>query len=236
MAVFVLVHGGSHGGWCYQKVARLLQAAGHVVYTPTLTGLADRKHLLTPETDLETHVIDIANLVEFEDLTDVILVGHSYGGMVITGAADRLPDRVGHRVYLDAAYPGNGESMMDCSPPALREVIRQFVCVVDGVEGIVLPDNLHGVTDPAMLEWMRPRLTPHPWKSADQKLALHREAEMRAIPESHIICVGTLGIRDLDALKASSDGRVWISDAGHDVMLIEPEWVVEKLEIIAAKS
>ena len=92
MACFVLVHGGGHGGWCYAKVAALLRAAGHDVYTPTLTGLGERKHLLTVDTDLSTHVTDIVNTLIYEDLRDVLLVGHSYGGMVITGVADRAPN------------------------------------------------------------------------------------------------------------------------------------------------
>src|ERR1700756_204560 len=99
MATFVLVHGGGHGGWCYRKVARLLREAGHEVFTPTLTGLAERSHLVSPSTDLETHIADIVNLLAWEDLQDIILVGHSYGGMVITGVADRAADRIAELVY-----------------------------------------------------------------------------------------------------------------------------------------
>ena len=106
MATYVLVHGGGHGGWCYQRVARLLRAEGHVVYTPTLTGLGERSAPADrAEVDLHRHVEDVAAVLHFEDLRDVILVGHSYGGMVITGAADRAADRVGKLVYLDAATP-----------------------------------------------------------------------------------------------------------------------------------
>ncbi len=95
MATFVLVHGGGHGGWCYQKVARLLRAAGHEVYSPTLTGLGERSHLVSSEVDLDLQITDVVNVLRYEDLRDVILVGHSYGGMVITGVADRAADRVG---------------------------------------------------------------------------------------------------------------------------------------------
>jgi pimeloyl-ACP methyl ester carboxylesterase len=93
MATFVLVHGGGHGGWCYQPVARIMRAQGQDVYTPTMTGLGEREHLLSPAVDLDMHITDIVKLLEFEDLRDVILVGHSYGGMVITGVADRRPTR-----------------------------------------------------------------------------------------------------------------------------------------------
>ena len=91
MATFVLVHGGGHGGWCYQRVGPLLRAAGHDVYTPTLTGLGERAHLLRADIDLDFHIGDIVNVLHFDDLRDVILVGHSYGGMVITAVADRVP-------------------------------------------------------------------------------------------------------------------------------------------------
>ena len=119
MATYVLVHGGGHGGWCYQRVARLLRAQGHEVYTPTLTGLGERAHLLNAEVDLHRHVEDVAAVLHFEDLRDVILVGHSYGGMVITGAADWAADRVGKLVFLDAATPVNGQSLFDVAGPVI---------------------------------------------------------------------------------------------------------------------
>ena len=115
MATYVMVHGGGHGGWCYQRVARLLRSAGHEVYTPTLTGLGERAHLVSSETNLDTHIADIVGVLQFEELTNAIVVGHSYGGMVITGVADRALSRVGHLVFLDAAHPRNGKSLVDSS-------------------------------------------------------------------------------------------------------------------------
>ena len=106
MTTFVLVHGAWHGGWCWREVAGRLQSAGHRVFAPTLTGLADRSHLLTRETGLETHILDIVNLLEWEELDDAVLCGHSYGGMVVTGAADRAAGRLRALVYLDAFVPG----------------------------------------------------------------------------------------------------------------------------------
>ncbi len=157
MATYVLVHGGGHGGWCYQRVARILQAAGHVVYAPTLSGLAERAHLLSPAIDLDTHVTDVVSLLHYEDLRDVILVGHSYGGMVITGAADRAADRIGRIVYLDAANPVNGQSLVDVAGPVI-ESVRPMGEVVDGVELVLLPAPgaaaFYGVTDPDDLAWM----------------------------------------------------------------------------------
>src|SRR5690349_23291709 len=138
MATFVLVHGGGHGGWCYQRVASLLRAAGHDVYTPTLTGLGERSHLVGPHVDLDLHTRDVCELLHFEDLRDVILVGHSYGGMVITGVADRSADRIGRIVYLDAATPVNGQSLVDVAGPII-EAVRPMGEVVDGLELVLLP-------------------------------------------------------------------------------------------------
>ena len=137
MATYVLVHGGGHGGWCYQRVARLLRAEGHDVYTPTLTGLGERAHLFDDRVDLDRHVADVAAVLRVEDLRDVILVGHSYGGMVITGAADREADRVGRLVYLDAATPVHGQSLVDVAGPVINAV-RPMGEVVDGIELVLL--------------------------------------------------------------------------------------------------
>jgi pimeloyl-ACP methyl ester carboxylesterase len=232
MATYVLVHGGGHGGWCYQHVARLLRARGHEVYTPTLTGLGEREHLLSPDIDLDTHITDVVKVMQFEDLHNVILVGHSYGGMVITGIADRATERVGHIVYLDAANPENGQSLVDVAE-LFMDAARAGARVVDGVELVLFPGNdpmgYYGVTDPAQIEWMKTKLTPHPWKCFEQKLVLTNEAAMRAIPETHIVCTETLPTRDVEALKASSEGRVWDIDTGHDLMISEPEAVAELL-------
>ena len=234
MATYGLVHGGGHGGWCYQYVARLLRAKGHEVYTPTLTGLGERSHLLSPAIDLNLHVTDVVKVLEFEDLWNVILVGHSYGGMVITGVADRATDRIGHLVYLDAAWPKNGQSLVDVSGPyilAARAEGRSRV--VDGVELVLFPGddpmNFYGVKDPEQIAWMTPKLTPHPWKCFEQQLVLANESAVRKIPQTHIVCTSTLKTRDVAALQASSDGRLWDVDTGHDLMITEPEKVAELL-------
>src|SRR5688572_12471656 len=111
MATFVLVHGGWDGGWAWRSVAKDLQAAGHEVFTPTLTGSGERVHLASPEIGLDTHIQDIVNVLRFENLSDVLLVGHSYGGMVITGVAEQMPERIDQLIYLDAFAPRDGESL-----------------------------------------------------------------------------------------------------------------------------
>ena len=110
---FVLVHGASGGGWDWRTMDELLTARGHSVYRPTLTGLGERNHLNSPEVNLTTHVTDVVNVIRFENLENVILVGHSYGGMVITGVLDAIPGRIDHAVFLDAAVPEDGQSAQD---------------------------------------------------------------------------------------------------------------------------
>ncbi|WP_019926036.1 alpha/beta fold hydrolase [Nocardia sp. BMG111209] len=238
MATFVLVHGGGHGGWCYQKVARRLRRAGHEVHTPTLSGLAERSHLNLAGIGLETHLQDVASLLHYEDLEEVILVGHSYGGMVITGAADKVSDRVGRLVYLDAANPVNGQSLVDVAGPII-EAARPFGTVADGVELVLLPGPeaplLYGITDPADSAWMAARLTGHPWRCFEDKLDLRNEDALWQIPQYHIVCTTTLATRDPELIDtARAEGRLWDIDTGHDLMISEPDAVTAALLEIAA--
>jgi pimeloyl-ACP methyl ester carboxylesterase len=234
-----LVHGGGHGGWCYQRVARRLRAAGHEVYAPTLTGLGERAHLMSRDIDLDMHIRDITAMLDSEDLRDVILVGHSYGGMVITGVADRAADRIGRLVYLDAATPVNGQSLVDVAGPVI-ETVRPDGRVVDGVELVLLPSpdagTLYGVTDPDDLRWMADRLTGHPWRCFEQALELTNEGALWAIPRFHIVCTSTLATRDAAMLaEARAEGRLWDIDTGHDLMITEPEAVADALLQVGAR-
>ncbi len=233
---FVLVHGGGHGGWCWQPVARRLCAAGHEVHTPTLTGLGERRHLLSSETGLDTHIEDVTQLLFHEDLRSVVLVGHSYGGMVITGVADRSPERIARLVYLDAAITAHGERLVDSSPG-----LAQFddSRVVDGVRLGLWPENaigpLYGLTDPALAAWARPRLAPHPWKTFEDRLRLNDPDTIAALPRAIVNCSSTLHRRPPEMLSRWSDaGYVRELDAGHDLMLTEPDEVARLLGEIAA--
>jgi pimeloyl-ACP methyl ester carboxylesterase len=238
LATYVLVHGGGHGGWCYQKVSRILRAAGHEVHAPSLTGLGERAHLLRPGIDLDLHITDVVNLLHYEDLRDVILVGHSYGGMVVTGVADRAADRIGRLVYLDAANPKDGQSLVDVAGEVIL-AIRPFGRVVDDVELVLFPDpeivKLYGVTDPDDVAWMVERLTPHPWKCFEQPLRLTNEDALWAIPQFHIVCSATVPTRDPEMVaKARAERRFWEIDTGHDLMLTEPQWVADALLEVSA--
>ena len=236
MATFVLVHGGLHGGWCWKRVAERLRAQGHDVYTPTLTGLGERSHLLNPSIDVDTHVADILGVLEWEDLHDVILVSHSYGGLPTTGAAARAPARIAHRIYLDALRPEDGESAEHLSGANVdqREVAKQ------GSEGPQPLDvslefaRMMGISDPDDLEWVRSKVTAQPPATVTQPL------EMREPPPSPILYIGCLDQRlaPLDpsferakARAASGDPliRVVELDAPHDAMVTHPDQVAELL-------
>jgi hypothetical protein len=153
--------------------------------------------------------------------------------MVITGVADRATDRIGRLVYLDAANPVNGQSLVDVAGPVI-EAVRPDGEVVDGVELVLLPSpdagRLYGVTDPDDLAWMAERLTGHPWACFEQKLELADEAALEAIPQYHVVCTSTLATRDPALVeKARTEGRLWDIDTGHDLMITEPEAVADAL-------
>lgn len=233
MATFVLVHGGGHGGWCYQRLAPLLRAEGHDVYCPTLTGLGERSHLVRPGTDLDTHIEDVVQMLFYEDLADVYLAGHSYGGMVITGVADRALERIGHLIFLDAAHPRNGEALTN-SAKALMDMAYRQMRVVDGVELVLFPDSdaigHYGITDPADRDWALPRFTPHPWATFTQPLKLDREAEVRRLPRTSINCAATLKGRPAEfSARALDADHLFEIDTGHDLMITEPRQVADML-------
>jgi pimeloyl-ACP methyl ester carboxylesterase len=169
---YVLIHPAWFGGWCWKKLTPLLRAHGHEVFTPTLTELGERAHLARPEIGLEIHVRDIINVIEYEDLRNVILVGNSSGGMVITGVADHMPERIAHMVFLDAFVPTDGQSMLDVIPPDRRSALEGFV-QKEGA-GWVLPRfapppweklvaETWQVTEKTDLDWILPRLCPTPF-------------------------------------------------------------------------
>jgi pimeloyl-ACP methyl ester carboxylesterase len=152
---FVLVHGAWVGGWCWGKVTDILRAEGHEVYAPSLTGLGDRSHLLSPAVSLSTHIDDVANLIAWEELANIVLVGHSYGGMVISGVAERVPaGTIRSIVYLDAMYTDDGKSIVDHFPG--------FVEVIGNDDPVpILPAESWGY-DEALAAWADKLQTPHP--------------------------------------------------------------------------
>jgi pimeloyl-ACP methyl ester carboxylesterase len=175
MATFVLVAGAWLGGWCWRHVAPILRNAGHDVVTPSLTGLGARAHLLTPTVGLDTHVLDLENLFVSRDLRDVILVGHSYGGTVITSAAERIPDRLRCLTYLDGSVPNSGQSNNDVLPGGLAEQIRESARQ-DGDGWRVPPPSVASWgLDADTVGWVESRLTPHPLKSLEDPVRLRTD-------------------------------------------------------------
>jgi pimeloyl-ACP methyl ester carboxylesterase len=239
-ATYVLVHGAGHGGWCYQRLARLLRAEGHEVYTPTLTGLGERSHLLTPDVGLDTHIADVVGVLVNEDLRDVILAGHSYGGIVITGVADRALDRVGQLVFLDAAILYDGESLADVTPAV--GAMYDEAKVVDGVDLVLWPDqpiarSIYGVDDEADWAWMAERLRPHPWRAFNDPLRLQNPGAVARLPRTVINCPSTLEKRVGESLERYHVGdRIWEIDTGHDLMITEPEKTAEMLLSLAGQG
>lgn len=189
-STFVLVHGSNHGGWCWERVTPLLEAAGHSVYAPTLTGLAERADELTQQVGLATHVADIIELFEREDLHEVTLVGHSYAGAVITGVAEAVAERISRLIYLDAFLPRDGESVLDTEPPQSRET---FLAIArDQGDGWRLPPQQSfldrwGLTDPVDRKWVWENLTDMPLLASTEPLSAPRDAaRRRAISAAHL--------------------------------------------------
>ena len=193
MATFVLVHGAWVGGWCWEKVIPFLEAAGHRVYTPTLTGLAERASELSPDVGLDTHIQDIVGLLEEMNLHGVILVGHSYGAMVITGVVDQVPERIAHLVYLDTFVPRDGESLADSSPILIWLLRKQAQAYGDGWRVLLRSRRTYwGVTTEPDLSWVRSKLTAaeQPLRTFEQPLHLKNPAIVSTKLRTHICCTG----------------------------------------------
>jgi pimeloyl-ACP methyl ester carboxylesterase len=194
MAVYVMVGGGWLGGWCWRPVARRLREEGHDAYPVTLTGLGDRVHLASPEVDLETHITDVVNLIGFEDLREVVLLGHSYAGVVVTGAADRVPERISQLVYLDTGPIPDGTALIDTFPPEVREHVERQVEESGGGWRFPVPPreepatfgSLEGLDD-ARLESLRSRAVDQPFGTFTQPLRLENPAR-EALPKVGILC------------------------------------------------
>jgi pimeloyl-ACP methyl ester carboxylesterase len=235
MAVFVLVHGAFEGGWCWSRVARGLRLAGHDVYTPTLTGCGERFHLLSRDVSLATHIEDVAAVLRYEDLSEVVLVGHSYGGTVVTGVADREPQRLRRLVYLDASAPVSGQT----ASGAFAEGTAGKLLELAASDSWLLPPlspKAVGVTAPRAVEMLETRRHAHPMRTLFEPLILdHGDTQ---VPRTYVTCTLREGLLELfgeDPLApflARARRESWeVREiaAGHDVMLIEPESVIRLL-------
>lgn len=234
---FLLVHGAWHGGWCWDRVAPILRGAGHSVFTPTQTGLGERAHLLTRDVGLETFVQDIVAVIEMEELANVILVGHSFGGTIITGVADRIPERIGHLVYLDAVIPESGKNTFSTERAALAT--DRIMLSMQSSAGLTFPvpqPAAFGVTDPEDAAWLMRHLRPHPLRTYADTL-VYTAPVGHGRPIDYIACVKPayppLGAMHEFARKQPG-WRYQEIDSGHNAMVIAPQVLSERLLDIAA--
>ena len=234
---FVLIHGAWHGGWCWQRVATALQAKGHKVYAPSLTGLADRSHLLSNSINLDTHIADIVNLFKWEDLRNAVLVAHSYGGWPVSGAIEQLLDRVSSIVYVDAFMPADGERGFDLTSQTFQQQLRE--AVAKGEAGRPVPQgNAFRILDPKDVAWVAGKMTPQPVgvamqpvknTAAREKVARKTYIRAPAYPQPSFD-------QYLARCKADSSWRTYSfapSEAGHDIMVDAPVKLAQILMDVA---
>jgi len=228
MADFVLVHGAWHGAWCWKRILPGLWRAGHRAFPVTLTGTGERAHLLSPDISLKTHIDDVAAVIEAEELRQAIVVGHSYAGIVITGLADRMPERIAHLVYLDAVVPLPGESWSSGHPPQTQVQRREAIAAT----GSIPP------ADPALFglsgedaEWVARRQTPQPGGVYDEALQFDA-ARVAALPRTFIDCtspaLATIAVMR-ERVRKEPGWQVHEIPTGHDPMISAPEELLRRL-------
>jgi pimeloyl-ACP methyl ester carboxylesterase len=234
MATFLVVHGAWTGGWSWKKMRPLLRARGHDVFTPTLTGVGERTHLSRPEIDLEVHVEDILGVLAFEDLRDVILVGHSYGGMVATGVAGRAPERIAHIVYLDAFVPRDGQSLADLVG-AETHARAMAAARADGDGWRTPPNPLPPDTSAEDVAWAVPRRMMQPFRTFEQKLRL--SAAIDSLPRSYVYCTragpGDVFRQFSERARTEPGWRSFELDSSHNPHITMPETLATLLDGIA---
>ena len=230
---FVLVHGAWHGGWCWRRVSDQLEKKGHKVFTPTLTGLGERSHLLSKDIKLATHVTDIVNVIKWEGLKDIVLVGHSYGGIIVTGVADQMQDAISSIVFLDAFVPEAGDTLAEKASQAARDAM---VAVIErGEVGMKpLPAALFRVNENDRA-WVDRMCTLHPAATLTDK-ATYTGGRDRIAKRAYIRAKGYPSV-PFDAaqekLKAIAGWRIYEVPCGHDVMVDMPDRLTEILLEVA---
>ena len=226
---YVLIHGAWHGGWCWQRVADRLRTRGHAVFTPTLTGLGERAHLLHPDIDLSLHVADVLGAIRCERLSDIVLVGHSYGGCVISGVAEAVANKIRSIVFLDAFIPNNGESLFDVVQPTVKEVIQG---VLDRGETIVpVRDAAAFKVNEKDRAWVDSLATPQPIRTMTEKIKL-MGARDRIAKKIYIRASGYPNVsfdKAYARVKADRGWRTYEVPCGHDVMIDEPDRLTDIL-------
>lgn len=230
---FVLVHGAWHGGWCWSRVAERLRALGHRVYTPTQTGVGERSHLLATNITLQTFVDDIASVIRWEDLSNVTLVGHSFGGLSITGVADIMPERLRNLVYLDAFILGHGVSTFDTLPAAMIDRMRAVAHDAPTPAPSVpapKPTSL-GLGNPDDIAFVAGRLTPQPLSVYETALTLNNPVGNN-LPCTYVHCTepSFAGVESSREWVKANTNWAWAElKTGHDAMVSDPDAVTSLL-------
>lgn len=227
---FVLVHGAWHGGWCYSRVARLLRGKGYDVLTPTLTGLGERSHLASASVNASTHVRDILNIIAFEGLDDIVLVGHSYGGHIITAVADAIPEKIRSLVYLDAFIGEDGKSIFDMDVPAATAAYIEMAQANGGYSVPPLPASVFGV-NPDDQAWVDSRTTAGSLATWAERLALTGRHAL-ITNHSYVFATGWEGpFRPFyDRVRTQSTWQTYAFACGHDVMIDMPQETADVIE------
>lgn len=230
MANFVLIHGGMIGGNSWKRVRKGLEEKQHKVLTPTLTGLGERKHLAHPNVDLETHIQDVLQTIFYEELDDIILVGHSYGGMVITGVADRIPKKIKQLIYVAAVLPMSGESMFDAVGLEISSFLLSNAEKGNGWEVPPSEPQTYGITDPQDVQWIKKMSSPHPLKSFQQKLHFD-SASFQKLQKTYITCAHDLALQPMATRAKNMKIPCYEIDAGHFPLITHPKVLADLLEI-----
>lgn len=232
MSNFVLTTGAWHGAWCYKELVQKLRNLGHEVYAHTYSGLGDRRHLINGSINLSTHIEEVANLIEFEDLSNVILVGHSYGGLVITGVADKINSRISTLVYIDAFLPENGQSQFDLMPPEYCQAFLNLT--TQGFFVSPLPAESFNFLKKEDCEKVKNKLTPHPLATFTEKISL--TGKYKEITNLYYLLSENWGrgpFGDLyDKLAKTDNWTVNSFPCGHDIMIDLPEKLSDFLTTI----
>jgi len=226
---FVLVHGAWHGGWCWRRVADLLEAKGHKVFAPTLTGLGERSHLMRAGINVSTHATDIVNVLKWERLSDVVLCGHSYGGFVISGVAEQAADKIGSIVYLDAFVPENGDSMASLTSQAVRDSLK--IATERGDIGVPARPAAAFLVNDKDQAWVDSLTGPQPIETMTEPMKITGARER--IAKKSYIRAGAYPNPGFDKafarVKADKTWRTYEVPCGHDVMVDMPERLAEIL-------
>lgn len=231
MSTYVLVHGAWHGGWAWRHVRHILEQQGHNVFTPTMTGLGERTHLLSKDITLDTVIEDITNVLRYEDLHDVILVGHSFAGTVITGVAERVPDRIRQLIYLDAAILEDGETLFSRMPAHIAEERQQLALETSGGISLPIPNaEALGILDDEQWASVETFLTPHPLATYSTPITLKRRPG-EGFPCCHIVCTSP-AYEPLAWARERMKAYGWPEfpiETGHDAMISAPELLADLL-------